>query len=601
MVSQSTQRAVLQGRYVLEERIGRGAWGEVWRGTQVAVHRSVAVKCLRPEHLGSQVAVARFEREARLLSLVRHANAVRVIDFGCEQDELFLIMDWVAGPTLRRLVLDEGPLPPAFSVELAAGIAAALGAAHDLGLVHRDLKPGNVLVEETSRARRPVVIDFGLARLLEPPEGEATLTRADALLGTPAYMSPEVIEGDEVDGRADIYALGITLLETMTGWNPWRARTGIESITRHLTMATPSCAELVQRGVPGLVAPLVVRMLARDPTDRPRDAHELGEELLAMTRALRRLGPAEAVAAASALGSHEPPATARLADGVAADANEHRVEGRGSTATPAEVRGEATPASGRAGSGQQRYSEARRHRWLAAPLLLACVIAVPLCSAATARRQPTLHSATVAARATESPAVVIGVAQLPSTHAEGYGGRAPRALGSPGSAGADRLAPGDGVPGDVGRSGGRRRPDVRPSGGDDGRTSTAPTASANDAGGSSAGSSSHADSLRRDALTASRVVDEASDDRGQVRTAAANTGQGSSTAELVITARPIARLIVDGVDHGIRSALVLPATPGGRVVVEAEHAGERQRQIVRLGTDERTVCRFRFVGEAPAD
>lgn len=305
--------ATIAGRFRVEALLGRGGYGEVWRARQLRVDRLVALKLLRTDVAHRDDAARRFEREARLASRLSHPNAVRVIDFGEDRGTLFLAMDHIDGPTLRERLRERGVLPWREAAWLAMRISAALRAAHGLGLVHRDLKPANVLIAHIDGEDQPVVIDFGLAKIFDDDSPDDNITRAHAMLGTPAYMCPEVVRGAPVDGRSDLYSLGILLFELLTGRVPLRGATPLETATMHLHVAPPALGPLVPDAPAGLVV-LVERLLSKQPDGRPKDADEviatLGGLLRVSDAAIQITQPASEPVDATLLPTRRPAASA---------------------------------------------------------------------------------------------------------------------------------------------------------------------------------------------------------------------------------------------------------------------------------------------------
>jgi serine/threonine-protein kinase len=236
----------LDGRYVLEDAIGEGGVGLIFRATQFKVQRPVAVKFLQREVVGEHQLKPRFEREALALAALTHPNIVRLQDYGVARGHPFLIMEFVEGRTLRGLLNDEGGhLPVLRALGLARQLLYALAYAHERGIVHRDLKPANLIVQSLPHQPEHLkILDFGFAKFLpgsDLPLG-AQLTRSGHTFGSPSYMSPEHATGGAVDGRSDLYSVGVLLFEMVTGTRPFEG--DIQQLLRHhLITPVPRLAE----------------------------------------------------------------------------------------------------------------------------------------------------------------------------------------------------------------------------------------------------------------------------------------------------------------------------------------------------------------------
>ncbi|MER7751274.1 serine/threonine-protein kinase [Kitasatospora sp. NPDC097643] len=271
---------LLDGRYQLEERLGNGGFGVVWRATDVRLHRPVAVKVLLDEHAGDQEAVARFVREARTAGGLSNPHIVTVHDYGRiasgPGEAHYLVMELVRGRALSA-VLKEGAPDQELGLKWMRQVCKALDAAHRTGVVHRDIKPENVMIDDGGRAK---VVDFGIARLLTQSTG---LTSSGNVVGTVPYLAPECWSGTTVDSRADLYALGVMLFEVCTGRRPFRAATAPEYMYKHLEETPPR----VRSTDPGL-AELIAALLAKRPGDRPASAAEVLERLRAIRPGMLR-------------------------------------------------------------------------------------------------------------------------------------------------------------------------------------------------------------------------------------------------------------------------------------------------------------------------
>ncbi|MFE6865146.1 Stk1 family PASTA domain-containing Ser/Thr kinase [Kitasatospora sp. NPDC057692] len=290
---------LLDGRYRVERRIATGGMSTVYQGTDTRLDRVVALKVMHPSLAGDTAFTTRFIREAKAVARLAHPNVVNVFDQGADGGHVFLAMEYVPGGTLRDLLRDRGALSIRAALDILEPVLAALGAAHRAGLVHRDVKPENVLITEDGLVK---VADFGLVRVLNAADGATTSTTATAgtVLGTVSYLAPEQIRpGAETDQRVDVYAAGILLYEMLTGSRPHTGENPVQVMYRHLHEDVPAPSATVPGVVPALDA-IVAGACARDRAHRPHDAVEL---LAALQRARRGLTPAQLDA--------EPPASTR--------------------------------------------------------------------------------------------------------------------------------------------------------------------------------------------------------------------------------------------------------------------------------------------------
>lgn len=273
---------VLDDRYEVDRRLGAGGMSEVYLARQLPMGRACALKVLAPARADDQEAISRFEREAALASRMAHPNLCHIYDAGRTPTGLpYLAMEWLDGLSLAEL-LEAGALPPDRVARIVAGCAAGLAAAHDAGVIHRDLKPGNVMLVQRDGVETPVVMDFGIALAL----GEAGLTRDGLMVGTPEVMSPEQIAGDPVDARNDQYQLALLACRMLTGALPFPAESSQASMVRRLTdRPTPLAALRPSLQVGTEVQRAIDRALARRPADRFPDirsfATALGAALMA--------------------------------------------------------------------------------------------------------------------------------------------------------------------------------------------------------------------------------------------------------------------------------------------------------------------------------
>jgi serine/threonine-protein kinase len=247
----------------IEAVAGRGGMGVVYRATQLPLGRTVALKVVAPERAANPVFHARFERETRLAASIDHPNVIPVYEAGESDGRLYLVMRWVDGGDLQRLIATAGRLEPTTAAAIVAQVGAGLEAAHSAGLVHRDVKPANVLIAGDPGTGHVYLTDFGLT--LEP-EGGTRVTSTGDLLGTVDYMAPEQLEGGEVSPRTDVYALGCVLHASLTGRPPFRRETYPATILAHLNDAPPRASDTA--GVPASYDSVIERALAKRPEQR---------------------------------------------------------------------------------------------------------------------------------------------------------------------------------------------------------------------------------------------------------------------------------------------------------------------------------------------
>ncbi|MFF5172385.1 protein kinase [Micromonospora sp. NPDC000089] len=284
-------KRVLDGRYRPDELLGSGGMGEVWRGHDLRLDRSVAIKVLSAAALREPKAAERFDREARAAARLNHPHIVAVYDFGTDEDGSFLVMELVEGRTVSALIAD-GPLPVDRAVAIGAQAADGIAAAHAAGVVHRDVKPANLLVTPPGTVK---ICDFGIARLA-PAAGVATLTGPVSKLGTSSYMSPEQALGRPADHRSDLYALGCTLYAMLAGRPPYLGDP-LAVLHQHVNESPPPLRDL-RPGLPAALESLVTELLAKDPADRPSDAATVRDRLAALAPpSARPASPAPALPA----------------------------------------------------------------------------------------------------------------------------------------------------------------------------------------------------------------------------------------------------------------------------------------------------------------
>jgi hypothetical protein len=290
-VAVASLQAELGADFDVKQRLGRGSMATVYLARERALGRLVAIKVLHARLAGDETARRRFEREAKAAASLAHPNVVEVFRFGRLSDETpYLVMRFVKGRTLEERLAAEGPLPVALAREVLAGVASALAAAHAHGIVHRDVRPANVLWDD--ERKQALLSDFGIAALLATSGEEATrLTKTGQMLGDPRYLSPEQLLDQDLTELADMYAFGVLGYELLTGQGPYEARSNTQMITAHLT-GTPRDLRPRRPDVDAAVADLLIRCLNREPNHRPSAA-----------RAAATLGSGAGQAGAAATGS----------------------------------------------------------------------------------------------------------------------------------------------------------------------------------------------------------------------------------------------------------------------------------------------------------
>jgi serine/threonine-protein kinase len=271
---------LLDGRYRIAGRIARGGMASVYEATDLRLDRTVAIKVMHAGLGDDDEFAARFVREARSAARLSHPNVVSVYDQGNDDGVVFLAMELVEGHTLRDVIRSESPMSPARALALLEPVVSALAAAHRAGLIHRDVKPENVLIAEDGRIK---VADFGLARAVSA-DTQHTAT-GGVLIGTVSYLAPELVVNGRADARADVYAVGVLLYELLTGSKPHEAESPIQVAYKHVHEDVPPPSRLVP-GIPAYVDALVARATARDRGQRPADAAVLLHQLHRVAHAL---------------------------------------------------------------------------------------------------------------------------------------------------------------------------------------------------------------------------------------------------------------------------------------------------------------------------
>jgi predicted Ser/Thr protein kinase len=272
-------------RYRIVRKLGEGGMGAVYQAEHKIMERVVAVKVISPSFVDSPEAVERFQREVRAAAKLEHPNIVRAYDADRAGSTMLLAMEFVKGRSLAEVVAAKGPLPVAYAAQCVRQAAQGLQHAADHGMVHRDIKPQNLMLTDKGVVK---ILDFGLAKLVSERTSRAGLTGTGMVMGTPEYMAPEQARDTAAaDIRADIYALGCTLFFLLTGRPPFRGGAAIEILTRQVTDAPPRVTDL-RPEVPAHLADLISRMLAKDPAERPQTPREVATALAPLTKPAAR-------------------------------------------------------------------------------------------------------------------------------------------------------------------------------------------------------------------------------------------------------------------------------------------------------------------------
>lgn len=268
-----TAGITFDGRYELSSRIAVGGMGEVWKATDALIGRTVAIKILKDEYMGDPGFLERFRAEARHAALVNHEGIANVFDYGEEQGSAFIVMELVPGEPLSAIIEREGRLPSDRVLGIVAQTATALQAAHDAGLVHRDIKPGNLLITPEGRVK---ITDFGIARIAD----QVPLTATGQVMGTVQYLAPEQASGHTATASTDVYSLGIVAYECLAGKRPFTGESQVAIAMAQINDTPPPLPD----DIPDPVQRLVLACLAKDPDDRPQSAAKLAQAATALHR-----------------------------------------------------------------------------------------------------------------------------------------------------------------------------------------------------------------------------------------------------------------------------------------------------------------------------
>src|SRR6266511_1304392 len=306
---------VLGGRYEIDSMLGRGGMAEVYLGIDRVLGRQIAVKVLGSQFSKDNSFVTRFRREAQSAAALNHPNVVSVFDTGSDDGTHFIVMEYIKGKTLSQVIREDGPLMPERAVEITLAVAEALAFAHRNGIIHRDVKPGNIMLTPSGDVK---VMDFGIARATT----SESITQTATVLGTATYFSPEQAQGARVDARSDIYSLGCVLYEMLTAQPPFSADTAVAVAYKHV-QENPVPPSGLNRDVPTSLDAIVMKCLAKNPDNRYQSAEELRQDLarfqagrpvmatpilpLAPTEVVERTARPTSVLPATATGAVEKP------------------------------------------------------------------------------------------------------------------------------------------------------------------------------------------------------------------------------------------------------------------------------------------------------
>ncbi|MDB4967193.1 MAG: serine/threonine protein kinase, partial [Myxococcales bacterium] len=278
---------VLADRYRIIRLLGEGGMGQVYEAQHLNINKRFALKLLRPEVIGSPQSLQRFRQEAWAASSIGHENIVEIDDFATlPSGQVYLAMEFLDGQSLAERIRDGAALTVEDAVAVMIAVALGLAAAHDKGIVHRDMKPENVFLARKGGRVVAKILDFGIAKMTGGDE-PSNLTRTGAIFGTPLYMSPEQAKGRPADARADVYAVGVILYELLTGRVPFGGESHVEILSQHIAAAPLPPSQLEPR-VPAAVEAIVLHALQKEPGDRIQSMAQLAAELEAVAATLPR-------------------------------------------------------------------------------------------------------------------------------------------------------------------------------------------------------------------------------------------------------------------------------------------------------------------------
>lgn len=271
--------SVIEGKFRIDEQLGRGAMGTVYRATQLNLERPVAIKVMRTDILSNPVAIERFKREALAIARLKHPRIVAIYDYGvADEVGAYIVMEYLDGNSLRSEIKGGVPLPTDRALRWMRQVCSAVAVAHTAGVIHRDLKPHNIFLEATQDGPFVKVLDFGLAKLQRADEAGANLTKSGTLVGSPPYMSPEQCEDLPLDAQSDIYSLGCVFFEMVTGRPPFVAASPIEVLVKHMNEKPRPPSEF-KEGIPPSLDAVLLKALSKHKQQRFESATEMGQAL----------------------------------------------------------------------------------------------------------------------------------------------------------------------------------------------------------------------------------------------------------------------------------------------------------------------------------
>lgn len=299
------------GDFRILRRLGRGGMGQVYLAEQLSLKRKVALKLLRPEMASNPNALQRFKAEAEAVARINHANIVQVYHIGEASNLQYMALEYVEGRNLREYLERKGPPDVLFALSIMRQVAQALHRAGEMGIIHRDIKPENILLTKKGEVK---VADFGLSRVLAEDQPALNLTQSGITMGTPLYMSPEQVEGKQVDSRTDIYSFGITAYHMLAGHPPFQGSTAFEVAVAHVQKEPPLLASIRPDLPPGLCA-IIHKMMAKDPNQRYQTGRDLLKDLVRLRESLSGMSqilPAAATPAVQGSGQPGPPSSGSI-------------------------------------------------------------------------------------------------------------------------------------------------------------------------------------------------------------------------------------------------------------------------------------------------